>query len=48
MDGIAAIAKELRTLDDKTLNFVAVLSNTPLTEFRCYNTKRSQENYVDF
>lgn len=48
MNGITAIAKEWRRLDDKNLNYVTVLFNTPLTEFRCYNTKRYRENYLGF
>lgn len=36
IDEIAAIARELRSLDDVSLNFIATISNTPKENFRCY------------
>ena len=38
---IADVCKTLRTLDSKSLAFIALISKTPRTEFRCYTTKPS-------
>jgi len=38
---IAAEAKQLRYLDEITLNFVSQLFNIPKEEFRCYNMMQS-------
>jgi hypothetical protein len=37
---IADIAVDLKSIDRKTLNFVATLSGVPLERFRCYTTKQ--------
>lgn len=37
---IVMAAKEIRSLDIRAANFLARISDTPLTEFRCYNTKQ--------
>lgn len=39
IEEIAAIARELRSLDDVSLNFIATISNTPKENFRCYQWK---------
>ncbi|MCH8518062.1 MAG: hypothetical protein LAT68_17335 [Cyclobacteriaceae bacterium] len=48
MPTILENAKKLRSLDQKTLHFLAAISNTPLDEFRCYTKKQYQKNYIDF
>lgn len=45
---IAEAAKKMRSLDEVTLHFVAAISNTDVKEYRCYISKRSQKNYIDF
>lgn len=37
------IAINLRSLDDRTLNFIATITNTPIQDFRCYTLKQSQQ-----
>ncbi|MHB1278706.1 MAG: DUF6922 domain-containing protein [Bacteroidia bacterium] len=41
-------AKELRSLDDVSLNFIATLSGEPKSAFRCYTTKQLQPKHWDF
>lgn len=41
-------AKQLRTLDEVSLNFIATLSGEPKTSFRCYTTKQSQPKHWEF
>lgn len=48
VQGIAAAAMNMRSLDEVTLHFVAGISNTDVKEYRCYTSKRSQKSYVDF
>jgi hypothetical protein len=31
--------KKMRSLDPVSLHFIAAISHTPLSEFRCYNTR---------
>ncbi len=38
LDKIISVAKEIRYMDLMAINFLAQISGTPLTEFRCYNT----------
>ncbi len=38
---IVSVTKTFRTLDKKTLVFIASISNTPLNAFRCYNDQPS-------
>jgi hypothetical protein len=45
---IVEIAKRLRSLDRKTLNFIAVIADCPLTEFRCYSSIPSPTSSIDF
>lgn len=47
LDKIVNVAKEIRSMDQLAINFLAQLSGTPLTEFRCYNSKQlSQQHWV--
>ncbi|MCC7402028.1 MAG: hypothetical protein IT214_11145 [Chitinophagaceae bacterium] len=39
IDQIGRICKNLRSLDPKSLVFIATLTETPLNSFRCYTTK---------
>lgn len=48
LNGIVEIAKQLRSLDHKTLNFIAVIGNCKLNEFKCYSSKQSQKSSIDF
>lgn len=45
---IAKLAKQFRQLDTKTLAFISAISNTPKEEFRCYNTKQSNQPHWNF
>lgn len=45
---IAKIATELRSLDDLSLNFIATISDIPIQNFRCYNTKQLQPHYSGY
>lgn len=38
---IADLAKKIRSLDPVSHNFIAVISDTPLNEFRCYTERQS-------
>lgn len=40
-DGIIQTARNLRTLDRKSLAFLSVIGNIPKEAFRCYNDKPS-------
>ena len=47
MDKIVAVAKEVRSMDLLAVNFIAQISGTPITEFRCYNTRQlSQRHWI--
>jgi hypothetical protein len=41
LNKIVSIAKEIRSMDLLAINFLAQISGTPITEFRCYNSKQS-------
>jgi hypothetical protein len=45
LDKIAEVAKELRSLDDKSMHFIANLTDTPIEEFLCYRLKQSTPKY---
>jgi len=45
---IADHAKRLRTLDRKALHLIAMLSNSDLSEFRCFTTTPLAQDSVDF
>jgi len=48
VQGVADAAKKMRSLDEVTLHFVAAISDTDVKEYRCYTSKQSQKNYIDF
>ena len=39
LDRIVEITKKLRTLEPKALSFICAISDTPIEQFRCYNSK---------
>jgi hypothetical protein len=45
LNQVKDIAINLRSLDDRTLNFIATITNTPLQDFRCYTLKQSQQTH---
>jgi hypothetical protein len=45
LNQVKNIAINLRSLDDRTLNFIATITNTPLQDFRCYTLKQSQQTH---
>jgi len=45
---IVDVTKKLRDIDDKTIYFIAALSNTPLDDFLCYTTKQSIPRHWNF
>jgi len=40
-DYIKTLALDIRSLDTKTLSFIAAYLNTPIIEFRCYKLSQS-------
>jgi hypothetical protein len=48
VEQIARIAKGLRSLDKVTLSFIAAISNTDVKEFRCYTTRQSLTDSIDY
>ena len=48
LEKITSEAKEIRNLDDKSLHFIAHLSDTKLEEFRCYTYKQSIPKHWNF
>ena len=48
LNKIVATAKKIRSMDALTANFLAQISDTPITEFQCYNSKQfSQKHWVN-
>ncbi|MFD2201868.1 DUF6922 domain-containing protein [Shivajiella indica] len=45
LNKIVSVAKEIRSLDLLAINFLAQISGTPITEFRCYNTKQLNQKH---
>lgn len=41
LEKIKETAKNLRSLEETAMTFVALITNTPLEEFRCYKLKQS-------
>lgn len=39
LDRIKEIATQLRSLDPKALSYIAAITNTPRSQFRCYTSK---------
>lgn len=47
LNKIVNVAKEIRSMDILAINFLSQISGTPITEFRCYNTKQlNQEHWI--
>jgi len=47
-DTIITISKTIRDLDNKTISFLSVISDTPKSEFICYTTKQSTQQHWNF
>jgi hypothetical protein len=48
LTNIVATAKKIRSMDALTANFLAQISDTPITEFQCYNTiQLNQQHWVN-
>lgn len=45
---IAEEAKKIRNLDDKSLHFVAHISGSKLSDFKCYTTRQSIPKHCNF
>ena len=39
LEKIVETVKKMRSLDPVSLHFIAAISHSPLSEFRCYNTR---------
>lgn len=48
VEKIAKTAIDIRELDKKTLSFISLFTNTPIKEFRCYNTELSIQRHWNF
>ena len=48
IDTIAKIAMENKSLDKKTAAFIALVSNTPKSNFLCYTTKQLRPKHWNF
>lgn len=48
LEKITSETKKIRNLDDKSLHFIAHLSDTKLQEFRCYTYKQSIPKHWNF
>jgi len=47
LNKIIATAKKIRSMDLMAVNFLAQISDTPITEFLCYNTRQfNQQHWV--
>lgn len=47
LDKIISVAKEIRSMDLLAVNFLAQISDTPIIEFKCYNTRQlSRQHWV--
>ncbi len=47
LNKIVATAKKIRSMDLMAVNFLAQISDTPITEFLCYNTRQfNQQHWV--
>jgi hypothetical protein len=47
LEKIVETVKQMRSLDPVSLHFIAAISHTPLTEFRCYHTRYlTQEHWI--
>ena len=48
LDGIVKVSKQLRSLEPKALSFISIISQTPIEQFRCYNTRQSTPEHCNF
>ena len=48
LERIVTISLQLRSLDSKALSFISTISNTPIENFRCYTTKQSIPQHLNF
>ena len=48
LNRIAEVAREIRNLDDRSMYFIANLTDTPIEEFLCYRLKPSISQYWNF
>lgn len=42
---IISVARQIRSMDLLAVNFLAQISGTPITEFRCYITKQLRQQH---
>ena len=48
MEEIVKVSKRLRTLEPRALSFISTVSQTPVEQFRCYNTRQSNPEHCSF
>ena len=48
LDKIVRVSKRLRTLEPRALSFISTVSQTPVEQFRCYNTRQSNPEHCSF
>ena len=48
LDEIVKVSKQLRTLEPRALSFISTVSQTPIEQFRCYNTRLSNPEHCNF
>jgi len=48
LEEIGKIAVQIRDLDNKSLAFISALTNIPISEFSCYNTRQLMPLHWDF
>ena len=48
MAQIVEISKKFRSLEPRALSFISTVSNTPINQFRCYNTRQSNPEHCNF
>lgn len=45
---IAEKAKTFRELDERALSYIAIISHTPIDQFRCYTIRQSNPRHWNF
>ena len=48
LEEIVKVTKQLRTLEPRALAFISTVSQTPVEQFRCYNTRQSNPEHCNF
>ena len=48
LEEIVKVTKRLRTLEPRALAFISTVSQTPVEQFRCYNTRQSNPEHCSF